>query len=118
MRTLNVDQAILVSSQPVSQTLCVGSTAIFTVVADANGDPLTYQWKKNGTDIGGATSATLTLTNITAADAASYTVLITGPAGYSCPSLLSSAATLTVTANATIYIHHGCCNYCANGLYQ
>jgi hypothetical protein len=102
VRTLNVDQAIIISTQPLSQTLCTGSSVTFTVVADANGDPLSYQWRKNGVAIPGATGATLTIPGITAADAGSYDVVITGPAGYSCSSAQSAIATLTVNLNSTL----------------
>jgi hypothetical protein len=105
-RTLNVDQAIIVSTQPVSQTLCSGANVTFTVVADANGDPLSFQWRKNGVNIGGATSTTtsssLTLNNITAAAAANYDVLISGPAGYTCSSVQSAVAVLIVNPLPTI----------------
>ncbi|MFV8326133.1 PKD-like domain-containing protein [Flavobacterium sp. ZS1P14] len=105
-RTLNVDQAIIVSTQPASQTVCSGSNVTFTVVADANGDPLSFQWRKNGTNIGGATStttsSTLTINNSTAADAANYDVLISGPAGYTCSSVQSAIAALTVNPLPTI----------------
>ena len=43
---------------------------------------LTYSWTKNGTPIGGATSATLTLTGVTAADAGTYVVTIKHPGNY------------------------------------
>ena len=59
----------------------------------ATGDaPLSYQWKKNGTDITGATSATYTIATAASADAATYTVVVTNAAG----SATSNAATLTV----------------------
>src|SRR5690606_24341028 len=94
VRTLNVDQAIVITSQPAVQTLCEGTNASFAVAANANGDPLIYQWRKNGVDIAGANSATLTLNNVTPADAGNYDVVITGPAGYTCSSIISTPAAL------------------------
>ncbi|KIA85152.1 PKD-like domain-containing protein [Flavobacterium sp. AED] len=118
-RTLNVDQAIIVSTQPVSQVLCTGSNVTFTVVADANGDPLSFQWRKNGINIGGATStttsSTLTINNSTAADAANYDVLISGPAGYTCSSVQSAVAALTVNPLPTI---SGTLNVCESSTTQ
>ncbi|MDI1306433.1 MAG: immunoglobulin domain-containing protein, partial [bacterium] len=118
-RTLNVDQAIIVSTQPVSQVLCTGSNVTFTVVADANGDPLSFQWRKNGINIGGATStttsSTLTINNSTAADAANYDVLISGPAGYTCSSVQSAVATLTVNP---LPIISGTLNVCESSTTQ
>jgi len=79
------------TTQPSSQTVTAGGTAVFTVAVTGNPTP-TLQWKKGGTDIAGATSATLTLNNVQAADAANYTVVATNSAG----SATSSVATLTV----------------------
>ena len=49
--------APLIISQPGSQTVTVGLTATFTVMASGTG-PLTYQWYVNGVPINGATSST------------------------------------------------------------
>jgi len=40
------------------------------------GSPVTYQWKKNGADIDGATSSTYTIDNAAASDAGKYTCTI------------------------------------------
>ncbi|MES2852414.1 MAG: LamG-like jellyroll fold domain-containing protein, partial [Bacteroidota bacterium] len=113
-RTLNVDQAIIVSSQPVSQSLCNGSNVTFTVVADANGDPLSYQWRKNGSNIIGQTASTLTINSIASGDAANYDVVISGPAGYTCSSVQSAIATLMVTQIPTVSISYTGNPFCKN----
>jgi len=79
-----------ITTQPASLILVSGGTAAFTVVA--TGAP-TYQWRKDGAAIAGATSATLTLTNIQAANGGVYSVVVTTAGG----SVTSSNATLTVT---------------------
>ena len=112
VRTLNVDQAIQITTQPVTQTVCEGVNVSFSVVANANGDPLTYQWRKNGGNIPGQTSSTLTLNGVTAADAGSYDVVINGPAGYTCSSVNSVAVALIVNLNSTIeFIRRKCYTY-------
>jgi hypothetical protein len=70
----------------------VGQTATFSVAA--TGSPaLTYQWRKNGTAIAGATAATYTTPVLSAADGgASYTVVVTNPVN----AVTSAAAVLTV----------------------
>ena len=52
-----------ITTQPQNQTVAQGGTATFSVAATA-GNPLTYQWFKDGLALAGATSATLTLTNV------------------------------------------------------
>jgi len=83
-----------ITTQPTNQTVEVGATAAFTVVANGGSSTLSYQWKKNGTAISGATSASYT-TPVTAPtdNGSSFTVVVTDSAGH----VTSLAATLTVT---------------------
>lgn len=85
-----------ITTQPAGASVTSGSAASFTVVASGTA-PLTYQWSKNGSAIGGATSATYSIASAQTADAGNYTVTITNSAG----SATSGAAALTVTASAT-----------------
>lgn len=84
-----------ITGQPASATVTTGGGATFVIVASGSGT-LSYQWSKNGSAIAGATSATLSLTNVQSSDAASYTCLVTNSVG----SVTSNAAILTVTASA------------------
>lgn len=65
--------ALAVTSTPVSLTRDQGQAAVFAVTAAATG-PVSYQWKKNGAALPGATSATLVLTSLETAHAGSYSV--------------------------------------------
>ena len=85
-----------ISGHPSNQAVCPGGTASFSVTA--TGPSITYQWKKNGTDIPGANSSTLTISNVAAADAGSYTVVI----GSTCSGITSNAATLSLAAAPAI----------------
>ncbi|MFB0904190.1 MAG: hypothetical protein QMB11_07405, partial [Nonlabens sp.] len=96
---LTVNQKVSITAQPtVTQTLCSGSTATFSVSATGSG--LTYQWQKggvnlvNGGTISGATSSSLSLTNITTADAANYRVVVSGAAP--CSAVTSNISALLV----------------------
>jgi hypothetical protein len=80
-----------IKTQPVSQTAEVGKKVTFSVTATGTG-PLTYQWQKNGKNITGATSSSLTLTNLKTTNNGSYTVVVTNAGG----SVTSKAATLKV----------------------
>ena len=89
--TLTVNFAPIILQQPVSQTVAVGGSASFSVGASGLPAP-SYQWRKNGTDIAGATVSSYALSNITTNDDASYSVLVSNSVG----SVASSVATLTV----------------------
>ena len=80
-----------INTQPSSQSVCLGNSVTFTV--SASGANLSYQWKKGGTNISGATSASYTILSTSAGDAANYTVTVTSSCG---SSTTSSAATLTI----------------------
>jgi sugar lactone lactonase YvrE len=82
-----------ISVQPQDATAADGSSAIFSVTA--SGDvPLSYQWRKNGSAIPGATASTYATPLLTLADSlASYSVVVSNPAG----SVTSRGVTLTVT---------------------
>ncbi len=78
--------------QPQGQTIPFGGTASF-IVFQAGTMPLAYQWRLNGTNISGATTSVLTLTNVDAGNNGSYSVRLTNSIG----SLVSSNALLNVS---------------------
>lgn len=91
--TLAVNGPPAISTQPANASATAGGTATFSVTA--TGLQLTYQWKRNGTAVTGATSASYTTPALAVSDdQAVYTVTVTNPAG----NVTSSGATLTVTA--------------------
>ncbi|MFN7138004.1 MAG: immunoglobulin domain-containing protein, partial [Limisphaerales bacterium] len=90
--TVSVYPAI--NAQPQSLTRVAGQTAIFTV--NAVGLNIQYQWRKSGLDIPGATTSSLTLENVQAADEAAYDVVVSNEVDNQPYSVTSSAATLTV----------------------
>lgn len=60
-----------VTLDPVDQTVCEGDGVAFTVKACGK-KTVTYQWTKNGQDIGGATKTTYVIPVVGAGDAATY----------------------------------------------
>jgi hypothetical protein len=86
-----------ITTQPQPQTVNQGGTAAFSVSATGT-TPLNYQWKFNGTNIGGATASSYTRNNAQPADAGSYSVVVTNVAG----SVTSSNAMLTVNVPPVI----------------
>jgi hypothetical protein len=89
------NSAPVISRSPSSVTAVTGSSTTLTIAFTGTPVP-TYQWFKNGVAISGATNSTLTLSNISVADAGAYTVTLTNSLG----SATSSAGTLTVTQAA------------------
>ena len=86
-----------ITTQPLNQTVTAGQNATFSVIATGS-SPLSYQWRKNGTNIPGATSASYTtpLTNMSY-NRSTYRVNVSNQAG----SVLSNSATLTVLQSVT-----------------
>jgi uncharacterized protein (TIGR02145 family) len=90
--------APVITAQPLSQTVAVGQTATFTVSATGTAT-ISYQWKKSGFDIAGATAASYTTPATTAADnQALYTCRVYN----GCGDITSATATLTVSSPVSV----------------
>jgi immunoglobulin I-set domain protein len=84
------------TSQPASQTVTVGQSAVFSVMVTGTA-PLTYQWQKNNANISGATATSYTTpATISGDNGATFRVVVTNSAG----SATSNSAMLTVTASS------------------
>jgi hypothetical protein len=84
------DYAPGIVSQPVNTTAAPNGSATLSVAA--SGYDLQYQWAFNGTNIAGATNATLTMASLSAANAGLYTVTVSNPLG----SVTSQAVSLSL----------------------
>src|SRR6266404_1632385 len=87
--TLTVGGAVI-TSNPIDDAVCTGDSAAFTV--EAAGDSLTYQWRQDGVNIGGATNSLFEIASVSATNAGGYDVVVNG----TCGSTTSSVATLSV----------------------
>jgi len=88
-------QAPAISVQPVSRTIAVGQTVTFSVGATGSA-PLAFQWRRNGTPIAGATSASYTRSNVQLTDdGAGFDVVVSNTFGR----VTSETARLTVLQN-------------------
>jgi hypothetical protein len=83
----------VIATQPQSQSVVVGGSVQFSVVAGGTPTPI-YQWYFNSSPFNGATTDTLSITSVRSTDAGDYTVVVTNPLG----SVTSAKATLTVSA--------------------
>jgi len=103
-----------IKSQPVNTNATGGQQVTFSVSA-TGAPPLTYQWKKNGADIVGATSARYTTPAVTAGDnGAVYTVVVSNGQGTatSTPTILAVVTgfqipTLTAQPAAIVSVNAG-----------
>ncbi len=88
----------IITRQPLSCTNALGSAACFRVEA-VGGTPLSYQWRRDGTNLAdggnlsGITTTNLSITNVQLEDACDYTVVVTNGWG----GATSIIAHLTVT---------------------
>jgi uncharacterized delta-60 repeat protein len=80
-----------ITSEPESQSVALGSYAVFNVSATGT-PPLSYQWLFNGNPLTGATASTLVITNVLVGDGGRYQVVVGNPFG----SASSSFATLVI----------------------
>jgi uncharacterized repeat protein (TIGR03803 family) len=86
-----------ITTQPASQTCVVGMTATLTVTAFAD-QPFSYQWQEDGTNladggaISGSATSTLTIANVTLANAGTYSVIVSN----AIDAVSSRSAVLTV----------------------
>ena len=91
-------QPATIGSQPQNLTVTVGSNATLSVTATpvSPAFTLTYQWKKDGVPISGATNATLVFSSAQLGDSGTYSVSVGGGGS----PVESTSATLTVLPNA------------------
>ena len=94
--TLGIAGPPIITRQPLSQAVYSRSNVTFSVTAVGSPAP-SYQWRKNGVNIAGATSATLYLKSVTRTDAGKYTVRVSNAIGW----MISNAATLMIETQTT-----------------
>jgi len=78
------------TTQPFGQVAAAGTTVTLAALA-VGGQPLTYQWQCDGTNVAGATSDTLTLAALQYSDTGAYTLVVSNSIGtaVSAPALVS-----------------------------
>ena len=87
----------VITTQPQSQTAQTGGRISFLVVA--RGDPpVTYQWRRGGNPIPGASNPLFTLASVQSSDATTYDVTVANNSG----TVTSSAASLTLVNRVII----------------
>jgi hypothetical protein len=83
---VGAQQVPIILVQPAHQTVSAGSEVTFTVSA-LGGEPLSYQWRKEGTElvaggkVSGATGTALTISNAQGNDMGAYSVIVRNDSG-------------------------------------
>jgi hypothetical protein len=90
---LTVNTAPSITAQPSGDSVFEGAGVTFSVTATGT-DPISYQWRKGGSDIIGAESPSHSISSAVIADSGSYDCVVTN----ACGSATSDAAALTVSA--------------------
>jgi hypothetical protein len=70
----------VITRQPATQTAPAGATVTFSVAVGGT-PPLAYQWRRNGTNLAGATSATLVLPDVQISEGGLYSVVVANVSG-------------------------------------
>ena len=96
--TVTVVLAPTITTQPTSASVTVLNTFSFTAAGTAPFGTVMYQWRRNGVNIAGATSATYTAVAQGADNGAAYTCYVYTIGG----AVVSSAATLSVFVPAPV----------------
>ena len=99
--TMAVASTVVPSVSIVSSdtTICPNQSVIFTATPGNGGSSPTYQWKKNGSSIGGATSSTYNTTTLVNGDA--ITVAMKSNATCATPANITSGA-ITMVVGTTV----------------
>ena len=87
-------------SQPVSQTVGIGTDATFRVVAGGTA-PLTYQWVFNHANIPTATNSSFSISDVQPANSGNYSVIVTNAYG-SVTSVVATLDAIVIATNTTI----------------
>ncbi|MBL9135199.1 MAG: VCBS repeat-containing protein [Verrucomicrobiales bacterium] len=92
-----------ITRPPAGLSRSLGDRATLNVSV-TGGSPLSYQWLFDGVTLDGATNRLLLLTNLTAAMAGSYTVIVSNSAGIatSAPAFLDVDTTFSLVADSPI----------------
>ncbi|HEV2208790.1 MAG TPA: Ig-like domain-containing protein [Verrucomicrobiae bacterium] len=110
--SLTVNSPVLVVTAPANQSVCPGGMAQFSI--NATGTALAYQWYKGASLLTGKTGSSLTLTNVQAADAAIYSVVVSG----ACGTAQTNSASLTVNSPVLVVTAPANQSVCPGGMAQ
>ncbi len=94
--SLSTTPLAVITSQPQNRSACVGKAVSLSLTATGNG--LSYQWRKNGSNISGAIFSTFTISSFVSGDAGNYDCVVSS----SCNTINSLVVSITETTPVSI----------------
>src|SRR5438093_2904717 len=91
----------VIHGQPPRRRVASGTTVEFSLVV-SGAKPVSYQWRRDGMSLPGATNALLVMSNVTLLDSGNYSLLVTNAVGCS----VSAAGLLTVVDVQPFHFEH------------
>ena len=85
-------EGLTITTQPISQTVSVGNSVVFTVAVSNGVDPIYYQWRHDEGNITDANGTVYTISEVETSDAGAYDCVVEDE----CGPVTSDAAILTV----------------------
>ncbi len=117
IRTIvNIPEPTIVSivSNAVSNKICSGDSVTFTATSINGGTSPSYQWKKNGTNVG-TNSNTYTTTSLVNSDAVTVVVTSNADCVYGSPATSNSITTIVSQASSSTETQSACSSYVWHG---
>ena len=106
--TITINKPPVISSQPKSSSVCLGSAITsLTVVATGSGT-LSYQWYHNGSKVSGGTNTAIVDLSAVSGDAGNYSVVVSN----ACGSVTSCIVTITLNTPPVLTCSLNSINLC------
>ena len=109
LATLSVNAPPAIPATPATRTVSVGGSLSLTAVATANGT-LSYQWRKDGAALSGATGDTLDLGNLARGDSGVYDVEVSSTLNQTKTTATGNRVTIDVVSLPTLSLDAGALN--------
>jgi len=94
--SLSTTPLAVITSQPQNRSACVGKAVSLSLTATGSG--LSYQWRKNGSNISGAIFSTFTISSFVSTDAGNYDCVVSS----SCNTINSLVVSITESTPVNI----------------
>jgi hypothetical protein len=102
---LGPSSGLCIVADPVGQTVVAGDPAALFVGVSGTNAPITYQWKHAGTNLPGATDATILISSVGPANTGDYSVVVSDASGRQRTSSSATLSTFSDSVPPTVVGH-------------